>query len=137
MVRFVFVQLFVLTVWNRSVLHKTNLWNVENATFPICSNCRSTNCMEHSHCWEANSSSASQELSVHFTAILIIALTLEVMTAEDYKYQTNNSCRHHILQTMSSVIFFIYCCPAVVLYDVLKWKVGLSCTNNLLLVLLL
>ena len=37
---------------------------------------------------------------------------------------------------MSSV-FVIYCCPFVVLYEVLKSKVGLSCTNNLLLVLLL
>ena len=31
------------------------------------------------------------------------------------------------------LFFFIYCCLAVLLYEVLKWKIGLSCMNNLLL----
>jgi hypothetical protein len=48
MVRFVFVQLFLLPVWNPSVLHKTNFGSVKSVTFPIGSNCRSTDCMEQS-----------------------------------------------------------------------------------------
>jgi len=32
---------------------------------------------------------------VHFTVILIIAVSLEVMKTEGHKYQRYNSCRHH------------------------------------------
>ena len=35
------------------------------------------------------------------------------------------------LQSLFLLFFFIYCCPAVVLYEVLKWKGGLSCISNL------
>ena len=39
----------------------------------------------------------------------------------------------NLISNIFSVFLFIYCCPAVVLYEVLKQRGGLSCTNIIII----